>query len=32
MLKEWLDEHLPPIIERLVQKEIQKISRRAELN
>jgi cell pole-organizing protein PopZ len=32
MLKEWLDEHLPAIIERLVQKEIQKISRRAELN
>jgi hypothetical protein len=32
MLKEWLDENLPAIIERLVQKEIQKISRRAELN
>jgi cell pole-organizing protein PopZ len=32
MLKEWLDEHLPAIIEQLVQKEIQKISRRAELN
>ena len=32
MLKEWLDEHLPAIVERLVQKEIQKISRRAELN
>ena len=31
MLKEWLDENLPPIVERLVQKEIQKISRRAEL-
>jgi uncharacterized protein len=31
MLKDWLDEHLPAIIERLVQKEIQKISRRAEL-
>jgi uncharacterized protein len=32
MLKEWFDEYLPAIVERLVQKEIQKISRRAELN
>ena len=32
MLRDWLDEHLPAIVERLVQKEIQKISRRAELN
>jgi uncharacterized protein len=32
MLKEWLDEYLPAIVERLVQREIQKISRRAELN
>jgi cell pole-organizing protein PopZ len=32
MLKDWLDEHLTPIVERLVEKEIQKISRRAELN
>ena len=31
MLKEWLDQNLPAIVERLVQKEIQKISRRAEL-
>lgn len=31
VLKEWLDEHLPAIVERLVQKEINKISRRAEL-
>lgn len=31
MLKEWMDEHLPMIVERLVEKEIQKISRRAEL-
>lgn len=31
LLKEWLDEHLPAIVERLVQKEINKISRRAEL-
>jgi cell pole-organizing protein PopZ len=32
MLKAWLDQHLPPIVERLVEKEIQKISRRAELD
>jgi cell pole-organizing protein PopZ len=31
MLKEWLDQNLPAIVERLVQSEIQKISRRAEL-
>ena len=31
LLKEWLDQNLPPIVERLVQKEIQKIARRAEL-
>jgi len=31
MLKSWLDENLPPIVERLVEKEIQKIARRAEL-
>ena len=31
ILKEWLDAHLPAIVERLVQKEIQKISRRADL-
>jgi uncharacterized protein len=30
MLKEWLDEHLPPMIERIVEKEIRKIARRAE--
>jgi len=30
MLRDWLDEHLPPLIERIVQKEIQKIVRRAE--
>ena len=28
MLKTWLDENLPNVIERLVQKEIQKITRR----
>jgi uncharacterized protein len=31
LLKEWLDQNLPPIVERLVQREIQKIARRAEL-
>jgi uncharacterized protein len=31
ILKEWLDAHLPGIVERLVQKEIQKLSRRADL-
>jgi len=31
MLKDWLDENMPAIVERLVQKEIQKIARRAEL-
>jgi uncharacterized protein len=30
MLKEWLDEHLPPMIERIVEREIRKIARRAE--
>jgi cell pole-organizing protein PopZ len=30
VLKEWLDEHLPPLIERIVEKEIRKIARRAE--
>jgi cell pole-organizing protein PopZ len=31
MLRDWLDEKLPPIVERLVEKEINKIARRAEL-
>jgi uncharacterized protein len=30
MLRDWLDENLPPLVERIVQKEIQKIVRRAE--
>ena len=30
MLREWLDEHLPPMIERIVEREIRKIARRAE--
>ena len=29
MLKGWLDENLPAIVERLVQKEVERISRRA---
>ena len=28
LLKGWLDQNLPPIVERLVQKEIERISRR----
>lgn len=28
MMKSWLDENLPPLVERLVQKEIQKLSSR----
>ena len=31
MLKEWLDENMPPLVERLVEKEIQKLARRSEL-
>ncbi len=30
MLREWLDENLPPLVERLVQKEIRHLVRRAE--
>ncbi|MGH6917988.1 MAG: DUF2497 domain-containing protein [Geminicoccaceae bacterium] len=30
MLRDWLDENLPPMVERIVQKEIQRIVRRAE--
>ncbi len=29
MLREWLDIHLPPMIEKIVQKELRKIARRA---
>jgi cell pole-organizing protein PopZ len=29
MLKSWLDQNLPPIVDKLVQKEIERISRRA---
>lgn len=31
VLRDWMDENLPKVVERLVQKEIQKIARRAEL-
>jgi cell pole-organizing protein PopZ len=30
MLRDWLDQNLPPLVERIVQKEIQRIVRRAE--
>lgn len=30
ILKAWLDEHLPPLVERLVQKEIKRITRQVE--
>jgi cell pole-organizing protein PopZ len=29
LLRDWLDHNLPPIVDRLVQKEIERISRRA---
>ena len=29
MLREWLDENLPPIVERLVQRELRNLTRRA---
>ncbi len=30
MLKEWLDTHLPPLVERLVERELEKLGRDAE--
>ncbi len=30
-LKEWLDQHLPAIVERVVEQEVKKLARRAEL-
>ena len=27
MLKDWLDENLPPLVERLVRQEIERVSR-----
>jgi hypothetical protein len=32
MLKDWLDQHLPEIVERIVEQEIKKLARRAELS
>ena len=29
MLREWLDVHLPPLIEKVVQKELEKVDRKA---
>lgn len=29
MLREWMDDNLPPMVERIVQKEIEKMARRA---
>jgi len=29
MLKEWLDQNLPPVVERIVQREVERIARRA---
>ncbi|GBD44456.1 hypothetical protein HRbin40_01945 [bacterium HR40] len=31
MLKEWLDAHLPQIVERIVEQEVRKLAKRAEL-
>ena len=28
MLKQWLDEHLPALVERLVREEIERVARR----
>jgi uncharacterized protein len=30
MLKDWLDQNLPPIVERVVEQEVKKLARRAE--
>ena len=30
MLREWLDQNLPPMVERLVEREIEKLARRAD--
>jgi hypothetical protein len=30
-LKEWLDQNLAPLVERVVEQEIKKLARRAEL-
>ena len=31
MLREWLDQNLPPLVDRLVRKEIERVVRRAEV-
>lgn len=31
MLKEWLDQNLPPLVERVVEQEVKKLARRAEM-
>ena len=31
VLKEWLDANLAPIVERVVEQEVKKLARRAEL-
>jgi cell pole-organizing protein PopZ len=31
MLKDWLDQNLPAIVERVVEQEVKKLARRAEL-
>ena len=31
MLKDWLDQHLPEVVERVVEQEVKKLARRAEL-
>ena len=32
MLRDWLDQNLPPLIEKLVAKELQRLARKAELD
>jgi cell pole-organizing protein PopZ len=31
LLRDWLDRHLPEIVERVVEQEVKKLARRAEL-
>lgn len=31
MLKDWLDQNLPPLVERIVEQEVKKLARRAEM-
>jgi cell pole-organizing protein PopZ len=32
LLREWLDRNLPPLVERIVEQEVRKLARRAELS